>query len=200
MCDVSFLPAWKSATVSSDKYGASNYVLRINATDGDMGAFYATEPFAGAAQIYWEVLGIRFHYPSEHTIDGVRFDLEMQVTLNDTKKLCQWCTSHLGAFSLFFNVDTTESTDFWAWTDQMTAGQNLTIDLSKVFDKNKAIQSQMWGYQGSDTEPNCTLKFCWYFNYPPQTITQETLDKLKVDGVEANYRDMNLGGRPIYRY
>ena len=81
------MPAWKVPTVTPDKYGFSNYVFRVNATDGNFGAFYATEPFPGNGQLYWEVLQIRFHYPAEHTIDGKKFDLEMQVTLNDTRQL-----------------------------------------------------------------------------------------------------------------
>ena len=58
----------------------------------------------------------------------------------------------------------------------------------------------MWGYRGSDTEPNCTPSFCWYFNYPAQTIKQETLDKLKMEGVEFNNREVNLGANPLYNF
>lgn len=138
---MSFLPGWKVANIDKSNYGVSNYVLRINATDGNLGSFYATEPYMSDAEVKWEALQVRFHYPSEHTIDGVQFALEMQITLNDTQKRCSYCTSHLGAFSVFFEVsDDDEESDFWSWTNEMTAGTNLTsFNLNNIFDKNTAI-------------------------------------------------------------
>ena len=41
--------------MTPDNYGFSNYVFRINATDGNLGAWYATEPYAISTQIYWVV-------------------------------------------------------------------------------------------------------------------------------------------------
>jgi len=114
MCDVSFLTAWNPTLITADKHGVSDYVYRINATDGNMGSWYAVEPFAGSAQILWEVEQIRFHYPSEHSIDGVSFDLEMQIVMTDKLNRAVYCSSHRGAFSLFFNVGETQSS-FWDW-------------------------------------------------------------------------------------
>ena len=76
-CDVSFLTAWQNANITKEDYGFKNYVYRINATDGNLGLYYATESFVGGPQILWNVTQIRFHYPSEHTINGDSFDLEM---------------------------------------------------------------------------------------------------------------------------
>jgi len=53
---VSFLTGWKTASIKAEDHGVSNYTYRLNATDGNMGIFYASEAFPlGAAQIEWEV-------------------------------------------------------------------------------------------------------------------------------------------------
>ena len=52
---VAWLTAWEAATINSGDYGVTNYTFRINATDGNMGSVYLTEPFAGEVQILWEV-------------------------------------------------------------------------------------------------------------------------------------------------
>lgn len=53
---VSFLTGWKTASIKAEDHGVSNYTYRINATDGNMGIFYASEVFfASPAQIEWEV-------------------------------------------------------------------------------------------------------------------------------------------------
>ena len=64
--EISFLTAWQEAKITSDKHGFSDYVYRIDATEGNLGVFYATEPLTNGQQIMWQVDQIRFHYPSEH--------------------------------------------------------------------------------------------------------------------------------------
>jgi carbonic anhydrase len=51
-----------------------------------MGGFYAVEPYASRAQIYWQVNSLRFHYPSEHSVDGKSYDLEVQIIVDDVYK------------------------------------------------------------------------------------------------------------------
>ena len=104
---------------------------------------------------------LRFHYPSEHQIDGVSYDLEMQIVLNDTLTRAKWCKSNQGAFSLFFNVGETQS-EFWNWVGQT----EKTIDLNNVFTKTSSLSSLMYSYVGTDTQPPCEESYCWYFNLP----------------------------------
>ena len=74
---VSFLTSWKAGSIKAEDHGVTNYTYRINATDGNLGIFYAAEAYFSPASIEWEVEQIRFKYPSEHTIDGNHYDLEM---------------------------------------------------------------------------------------------------------------------------
>ena len=48
---------------------------------GSFGSILITEPSDyGATQVIkWDAKSVRFHYPSEHTIAGVSYDLEMQI-------------------------------------------------------------------------------------------------------------------------
>ena len=184
MVDYSFLTAWKEATVYATQHDVINYTYYVNLTDdSDLGIFYAVEPFAAGAMIQWKPTQIRFKYPSEHIIDGIQYDFEMQVMMNDTLERSQWCYSHQGAFSFLFNIGT-EQSDFWNWVGQDSG----TINLEYLFTMKTSMTTQMWGYVATDTMPECLNKFCWYFNTPAGTITQATLDALKVDGVNNNNR------------
>lgn len=42
---VGWLTAWETAAIANTDYGVSNYTYRVNATDGNMGSVYLTEPF-----------------------------------------------------------------------------------------------------------------------------------------------------------
>ena len=105
--DVSFLPAWQVAEITADKHFVENYVFRINATDGNMGIFYAKEPFPTTTQMQWIVKQIRFHYPAEHSIFGTTYDLEMEITLDAKFGRALWCRSQQGVLSILFKVDDT---------------------------------------------------------------------------------------------
>ena len=43
---VGWLTAWESVTVADTDVGVVNWTKQINATDGNMGSVYLTEPFA----------------------------------------------------------------------------------------------------------------------------------------------------------
>ena len=53
------------------------------------------------------------------------------------------------------------------------------------------MKGTLTGYLGSDTEPLCTKKVCWYVLDYAYQISQEELDGIKVDGVDSNYRITN---------
>ena len=176
-----------------------------------MGFFYGTEAFPqNAPQILWNVTQVRFKYPSENTIEGHQYALEMQIVMNDTLNRALFCTAHKGVLSLFFDVGDTQDDDFWSFAGQEG---DFKFDLSKVFDKTTAIQSEMFGFMGTDSQPECDNGYCWYLNVPgtgatvSRTITAETLEKLKytkADGtiLEGNNRKVNplAAGKPVFNY
>jgi hypothetical protein len=121
VCDVSFLSAWSAANITEADHGFTNYTYRINATDGNMGSFYAVEPFVSNAQLLWDVSFVRFHYPAEHNINGDDpYDLEMQIHFTERYQRAQWCSSYKGALSLFFRVADTQDDDFWGFVGHDT--------------------------------------------------------------------------------
>lgn len=62
------------------------------------------------------------------------------------------------------------------------------------------MSTQMFGYVGSETVPDCTYNVCWYVPSTPGTITQATLDSIKqMNGVDNN-RMTDLGKVPSYKY
>jgi len=70
-----FLPTYKS-TVLSQIDTKTNFTYTVY---GDFGQVFATEAsdYQVTQTIKWDAKYIKFHYPSEHTIGGKQFDLEM---------------------------------------------------------------------------------------------------------------------------
>lgn len=50
------------------------------------------------------------------------------------------------------------------------------------------MNSNIYGYIGTDTMPTCTNGLCWFIHQQPYVINEEQLNFFKVDGVAANAR------------
>lgn len=72
-----FLPTYKPTTISMIDTN-TNFTYTVY---GDFGQVFATEAsdYQVTQTIKWDAQYIKFHYPSEHTIGGQSFDLEMQI-------------------------------------------------------------------------------------------------------------------------
>mgnify|MGYP001075992754 CR=1 FL=1 len=63
--------------------GIQNFTMKINLTDDGNGfnGFWSSEPLNWGYKrldiVKWQVEEIRFKYPSEHTFNGSRYDMEM---------------------------------------------------------------------------------------------------------------------------
>ncbi len=70
----SFLPDYSAAVATYA--GVVQYVYQVY---GNFGGLYAAEPAKNAANhvVYWQSSNIRFHYPTEHALNGTTYDLEM---------------------------------------------------------------------------------------------------------------------------
>ena len=190
---ISFLTGWETASITAENHGVSNYTYRINATEGNMGVFYACETYLSEAQVQWQVEQVRFKYPSEHIIDGKQYAMEMQVVLNDTLNRCVYCSGHMGVLSLFFDIAEEPVNDFWDFVGQDT----FDLDLSKIWTKTTSMEAQMVGYGGSDSQPTCEMIWCWYIAMfaEPLTIPQAKFDALTkgATGLDWNNRAVDLG-------
>ena len=116
----SFLPDYFSG--KSLSYGIKNYVYQLAANKNDgqtpWGVLYAAAPvanFPANNQLYLVPFEVRYHYPSEHYINGTRFDLEMQVVHADVEDRGVLCNG-TAIISIFFNInDTAKDTGFFDW-------------------------------------------------------------------------------------
>ena len=137
---------------------------------------------------------VTFHSPSEHTIDGSSFDLEMQVSHNvlGTSNYAQV------VMSVFFNHGTVDNPFF----DQIFNGTEIleqlpNFNLSMVIGKNTAF-AQYFMYLGSITTPPCTENVLWYVLVQPGEISDAQLAVLQ-DKWQNNpeFAGGNGNNRPI---
>lgn len=71
-----FIPSYSAAVPTITKDINFTYIAH-----GDFGSVIITEPsdYSATQVIKWNSKYIKFHYPSEHTYNGTRHDVEMQI-------------------------------------------------------------------------------------------------------------------------
>jgi len=186
----SFLPDFKEGTANNATI--EQYVYQIYADSGVLGGIYLAEPAVNHKTnhiVFYDAMNIRFHYPSEHYLNGTRYDLEMQIFGNDTFNRALGCFSHHAAVSILFQLDASSAPhEFFNWQPDAIAGNPITIDLSLYLNKVSGSTTSIAGYMGSDTMPGCTYGTCWYIVNTVQTINQSELDFFLVPDVSNNAR------------
>ena len=64
------------------------------------------------------------------------------------------------ASNVLVDVEPTGNT-FWSWLDHVSDAE-FDFDLNLAFNKTSPTDVNMFGYEGTDSQPDCTLNWCWY--------------------------------------
>lgn len=142
----------------------------------------------------FRLLQIHFHEPSEHTIDGIRYPVEMHlVHMNRAKQYIV-----LGIMAK--EGHSSETFDFLESYLPIQPGESKVIDTT--FDLNQSLPGKLdfYLYPGSLTTPPCSESVDWLVFKEPITISREQISKLKVLMPLDNYRnEQPIGDRHVLR-
>ena len=138
---------------------------------------------------------IHFHEPSEHTINGIRYPLEMHlVHVSKDNKIAV----------LAIMAQEGESSEPFTFLEKflpINTGTTKLIDTD--FDLNQNLPKDMgyYTYSGSLTTPPCTQNVTWFVFKTPITISLDQVTQLQKLMPLNNYRDEQpINGRTIKQY
>ncbi|KAK7267794.1 hypothetical protein RIF29_20473 [Crotalaria pallida] len=152
---------------------------------GDAGSIFINGTEFFLQQCHW-------HSPSEHTINGRRYDLELHVvhhSLNPNAK------SKLAVVGVLFRIDRPDSTlskltkYIKSMMDEEAEKSIGLIDPSKI----KLGGKKYYRYMGSRTTPPCTEGVIWSIKTKIRRVSKEQVKLLK----EAVYDYAKKNARPI---
>lgn len=145
--------------------------------------------------IKYNLIQFHFHEASEHTINGVRYPLEMHlVHVSDVNKIVvlgimatEGASSKPFAFlEKYLPIQTGETKEI-----------NTDFNLSMNLPENKSYYT----YEGSLTTPPCTQSVSWLVFKNPITISKEQVNQLKALMPMNNYRtEQALNDRKVKAY
>lgn len=139
----------------------------------------------------FDLLQFHFHAPSENTIDGKLYPLEMHM-------VHQAEDGQYGVFGIMFELgEETPEPILSAW-QQVAATEGLTdaIDIGQVYDNLGSIAA----WDGSFTTPPCSEGVQWVLSRTPSKITRENFEAFwdYIGGYPGNWRNTQpLNGRLI---
>jgi len=147
---------------------------------------------------------LRFHFPSEHELDGTLFGGEMQIV---HQKDGSNGTDDLAIVSTFLQVGhgTNESFKFFLslgfGKDFPEAGQSLTLPGNTRIDLAESLKEQLAGryfhYRGSLTTPPCSETVHWYVLQTPMPVSKKIVKKFKEQFPLNNRPVQDLNGRAV---
>lgn len=138
---------------------------------------------------------IHFHEPSEHTINGVRYPLEMHlVHVNEANKI---------AVLAVMAEEGRNSEPFTFLENYLPIHQGETKPIDASFDLNQNLpeNKEYYTYSGSLTTPPCTEDVTWFVFANPITVSLEQVKQLQELMPINNYRDEQpINARIVKKY
>ncbi|MEL4455661.1 carbonic anhydrase family protein [Lutimonas vermicola] len=144
-------------------------------------------------QTNFNLVQIHFHEPSEHTINGIRYPIEIHLVHQSQEK-------NYTVLSIFgFEGEQSQTMEDMESFLPLQKGQEKEIerafDLSRLFPANKSY----YAYEGSLTTPPCTENVQWVIFKEPIVVSLEEVLKLKDNMPLENYRnEQPLNDRLVY--
>ncbi|WKK66661.1 carbonic anhydrase [Lutimonas zeaxanthinifaciens] len=144
-------------------------------------------------KINYNLVQIHFHEPSEHTINGIRYPIEIHLVHQSKEK-------YYTVLSVFgVEGEKSEAIEEMESFLPLKKGEereiNKAFDLSRIFPENKTYYS----YGGSLTTPPCSETVQWVIFKNPIVISLEEVLKLKDNMPLENYRnEQPINNRLVY--
>jgi carbonic anhydrase len=140
----------------------------------------------------FDLVQIHFHEAAEHTINGIRYPLEMHmVHISSDNKIAVLAIMALEG----------ESSEPFAFMERhlpVYINETKTIDEDFDLNLNLPENRDYFTYEGSLTTPPCSESVLWYIFKTPITISLEQVKQLKELMPINNYRDeQDLNGRVV---
>lgn len=149
---------------------------------------------------HYKMEQFHFHSPSEHTINGVRYPLEIHMVHYSEK------TDSYIVLAILVEQGEPDST-FTFLQKYLPIKEGETKEVNKSFDFGSTIKEffgtdslNLYSYQGSLTTPPCTEKVLWIVVKDASSASAEQLELLQELMPKNNYRDTQpLNDRKVYR-
>ena len=137
---------------------------------------------------------IHFHSPSEHTLNGVRYPLEMHLVHSNRARDRFTVLSVLGYEGRSSPV-LRQFEQFGVPEMNQSIPMAVPVDLSAIF---PTTLTPRFHYSGSLTTPPCTENVNWVVFETPFMLAEEQVKRLQRQMPVNNYRDVQpLNGRAI---
>jgi len=137
------------------------------------------EQFPDGTTDQFNALQLHFHAPSEHSVDGTLYPMEMHIVHTHE----EFAASRFSVIGVFFEVGDEEN-EYIASLDfaNATEAGNPLMDVNLGSFLGGLDMSKYWHYDGSFTTPPCTEGVKWWVLREPVKITQAQLDEFTAHG------------------
>lgn len=147
--------------------------------------------------ILYELHEAQFHTPSEHTIDGKRYPLEMQMMHKNAKN------SDMAILSILFKLDDKDNKFLGQFLPYIPSlGGNPTMNITGgVNPKGLDLKERhFYQYRGSLTTPPCAEGVVWIVMKKKHKVSPVQVDMLYAALKHENSRPIQaLKGRTVYK-
>uniref|UniRef100_A0A0D6QUY1 Alpha-carbonic anhydrase domain-containing protein n=1 Tax=Araucaria cunninghamii TaxID=56994 RepID=A0A0D6QUY1_ARACU len=146
--------------------------------------------------IIYELHEITFHTPSEHTINGIIYPLEMQMMHRDMR------SGGMVNVAVLLKLDEDKNKfldQFWSYIPTLEGNQavNIAVDVNP---KELDLDRKHYRYEGSLTTPPCTEGVTWMVMKKIYKVSPMQVDLLYAALKSENSRPVQpLNGRVVYK-
>ena len=143
-----------------------------------------------------------FHRSSEHTIQGKSFDVEMHIVHSLEYGALSGYKQTKAVLGIMFDTSKDMESEFFKSINVGKPGTEIKVDLQGLF---KALNKELYHYQGSLTTPPCTEVVNWFVFTTPLNISKAQANALAsiwehhMEGCHNNRIPCPINGRMIYK-
>lgn len=148
-----------------------------------------------SADSHYDLVQIHFHAPSEHTVNGVRYPIEIHLVHQNEEREY----TVLAIFGIEGKESETveEMESFLPLDNGEEKIIEKSLDLTSIFPENK----DYYAYGGSLTTPPCTENVNWIIFKNPVVVSLEEVIRMRENMPLRNFRnEQPLNDRLVYLY